>query len=371
MKLAIVKTSYNPINTQSYNVQEIGLAKGLLNLRVSTDFYSLFSDIAKETTIAANNGCEIKLIPLKLKMFLNRVTYSPQIIDILAKGEYDIVQVHEDSQLMTPLILKQCRKRGIKTLLYQGMYVDYKGIGRLYQIFLDLLFKKTIQKNADIIFAKTTLAKNYLKNKGYKNVGVLPVGLDIQEQKECQIQDTIENFKSQFKKILLYIGIIEERRNPFFLIDILSQMDSDTAMIIVGKGPLYNSIKQYAKDKKVINRLLLIESVPNSEIHAIFKVGDIFLLPTNYEIYGMVVMEALLNGIPVISTPEAGPLSILNDKKLGVCLQLDSEEWIMKINEYLDEGTGKYAAIRSQTIKEKYNWNKIAQQWASVVANVL
>jgi glycosyltransferase involved in cell wall biosynthesis len=344
-------------------VQEIGLAKGLLNIGVSTDFYSLFQNISEKTTIATNGQNEINLIPLKLKTFLGKVTYIPKWQDILEKGDYDIVQVHEDSQLMTPLILKKCRKFGIKTVLYQGMYSDYTGVGYLYQSIVDLLFKKSIQKNADFILAKTILAKKYLEDKGYKNISVLPIGLDLKEQKECHLQNMIDNFKSHFKNLLLYVGIIEKRRNPFFLIDILSETSADTAMIIVGKGPMYDAMKHYAEKKKVMNRLLLFESVPNNEIHQVYKASDIFLLPTNYEIYGMVVMEALLNGIPVIATPEAGPLSILNDNKLGICLPLKIEKWVEKINELCRKDVKEHIAYRTKTIKNKYNWNEIAKQW--------
>jgi glycosyltransferase involved in cell wall biosynthesis len=368
MKLAIIRTGYNPIDTQSYNVQEIGLAKGLLHCDVSTDIYSIFKDIRERRTIATHGACEINLIPIKGLMFFGRITYFPKLIELITQNNYDIVQVHEDSQLMTPLILKGCHRHKIRTVLYQGMYANYKGLNYIYQYFLDFCFKKTTQKNADIIFAKTSMAKKYLEEKGYKNISVLPVGLDYEkEQKAYYSYRRLENFKSQYTKLLLYVGKIEKRRNPFFLIDILSHLDSNVALIMVGDGPLHTQMIEYVKQKNVLNRLLVIKSVPNNEIHDVYKLCDVFLLPTNYEIYGMVVLEALLNGVPVIATREAGPLAILTDDKLGVCRPLDLNKWINEILKYLNQDKTSLSSYRTEQIKNIYNWNTIAEKYYKIL----
>jgi glycosyltransferase involved in cell wall biosynthesis len=367
MKLAIIRTGYNPIDIHSYNVQEIGLAKGLLNCGISTDFYSIFKDIKERRTIATRDACEINLIPMKGLVFFSRITYFPKLIGLIMQNNYDIVQVHEDSQLMTPLILKGCHKHKIRTVLYQGMYADYKGLNYIYQYFLDFCLKKTIQKHADFILAKTSLAKKYFEGKGYKNISVLPVGLDYEiEQETYHSYRKLEGFKSQYDKLLLYVGKIEERRNPFFLIDILSHLDSNVALIIVGDGPLYFQMIEYAKQENVLNRLLVIKSVPNNEIHDIYKMCDVLLFPTNYEIYGMVVMEALYNGIPVISTPEAGPVSILTDDKLGACLSLNIESWIQAIKNYFNQRED-FSSYRTETIRKNYNWKFIAEKYYKIV----
>jgi glycosyltransferase involved in cell wall biosynthesis len=368
MKLAIIRTSHSPIDIQSYNVQETGLAKGLLNHGVSTDFYSVFKGVESKQTIATHGVCEVNLIPIKGLALFGKITWFPKLMELIIKNKYDIVQVHEDSQLMTPIILKKCRKHKIRTVLYQGMYTDYKGVNCIYQYLLDFFFKKAIQKNAGIIFAKTFLAKEYLEAKGYKNISVLPIGLDYEKQQQtCHLYSKLKEIKSQYNKLLLCVGKIEKRRNPFFLIDILAHLDSNVALIVIGNGPMYAQMMEYAKKENVVNRLFVIKSVPNDEIHDIYKICDVLLLPTNYEIYGMVVMEALLNGIPVVATPEAGPLSILTDDKLGVCLPLDVEKWIDEILKYFNQGKTAFSSYRTEQIKSVYNWNVIAAEYYKIL----
>ncbi len=373
MKLAIIRTSYAPLNTQSYNIQEIGLAKGLLNFSISTDIYSRFNNINEETVFYSEENNQIKLIPIKGISILQKITYFPDLIKQVATQNYDIVQVHEDSQLMTPFILKRLHKRGVKTVLYQGMYTDYRGINRVYQLLLDFLFQKTIKKNSDIIFVKTDLAKQYLLKKRFSTVVVLSIGLDFsKKQTPYQSQEILRSFKSRYDNLLLYVGKIETRRNPLFLMDLFfdirSKRTQNIGMVIVGDGPLQIMMEEYAQKLGIKEHVLFIKKVSNEEIHEIYKSCDLFVLPTNNEIYGMVIMEALLYGLPVISTPEAGPLAILSDERLGVCRPLNINDWSKVILKYLRDNNDKDREFRRQIILNNYDWNKIAQQYYNVVS---
>jgi len=370
IRLAIVRTSAGSLDTSAYNIQEIGLAKGLLNFNISTDIYSKFKDIKDITVIDSKDEFNIRLIPLKGIVILGKITYFPGLIKKLTN--YDIVQVHEDSQLMTPLILIACRKQSIKTILYQGMYTNYSKFNRLYQIIFDFIFKAQIQRNSKYILAKTEFAQKYLINKGYRNVNVLPVGLDLKKNIiKCSLDKEILTFKSDFQYVLLYVGKIESRRNPLFLIDILyslKELGLNVGLIVVGDGPLKISMVNYAHKKSVMDQLLLITSIPNNEIYDVFKKSDVVLLPSNNEIYGMVVLEALLNGIPVIATPEAGPISILQNKILGTCLPLNVDNWVNAIQFYFRNTQNQRNKLyRIRSIMKNYNWEFIANKYYKLI----
>lgn len=366
IRLAIIRASRDPLDTSTYNIQELGLAKGLLGLNVSTDFYSRFIDISETTIIGVENECQIRLIPLVGITILGKIAYFPGLVKNLV--DYDYIQVHEDSLLMAPLIIRALKKQKVKIILFQGMYTNYSGYKRLYQVLFDYLFKKMFQKNCDLIFAKTELARKYLTAKGYKNVKLLTVGLDYNKEKfKYSRRKEVLMFKSRFNKCLLYVGKIEPRRNPLFLVDILVSLIEkglNICLIVVGNGPMEPLFIDYANKKNVTGNLLLIKSVPNNEIFDIFEMGDIMLLPTNHEIYGMVILEALVNGVPVIATPEAGPLSILHDIRLGRCLPLDVKKWVEVIEYYSNEKNSQGSRhYRIQKTKEIYSWNAIAKNY--------
>lgn len=368
-RIAIVRSFPKALDINSYNVQEIGLSKALSQQGISVDIYSCFSKIKLPSVIFEGNDSIVTLYPLKPINFIKITLYRGLVHKIL-NGGYDAVQLHEESQFMTYLISKACFKKKIRTILYQGMYTDYSGLTRLFQVIFDLNFKSSIQKTCNIKLAKTKLACKYLEKKGYNNIIILPIGLDLTINESIYSDiSLIDSFKKVFDKLLLYVGTLEQRRNPLFLLDLLNKMCQNSqfniGLIIVGKGPLKYELVKYAKKLNIQNRILFIDQVPNSEIGSIYKKCDLFLLPSNHEIYGMVVLEALFYGIPVIATPTAGPLDILKKQDYGMCIELELSKWTEAILSYLK--SDKKGESLHNYVREFYNWELIAKTYRNIL----
>ena len=374
MKIAFVRTASNILKYGGYNIQEIGLAKALMRYGVSTDVYARFSNVDEITEIECDNeGNKVVIHPLKGKQIYREIMYYPTLKNDLLQGKYDMVQLLDDSQMMLPGLFKALKKVGIKTILWQGMYRDFAGkAARLMQIVYDALFAKTLNKYSDLKIAKTLAAKDYLVKKHYDNIEVLSVGLDeVKTEIDPVFDSQMENFKRKYPKLLLYIGAIEPRRNPLFLVELIKHLDKDTGLILIGKGISRNETLEMIKEYGLEKRVLAYESVPNKNLISAFKRANIFLLPTNYEIYGMVVMEALLYGIPVISTPEAGPAFLLSEDVYGKCEKLDVNKWLDAINFYLDNYTSETDRLkRHNYVEENFRWESIARQYYDIISKL-
>lgn len=371
-KIAIIRTCYAEIDTQSYNVQEIGLATGLTQYNVSTDIYSRFSDIKIPVIYSSANNCIIRLIPIYSPAFFGKISFYPKLMTEILKNNYDVVQVHEDSQPMTPYILRMCHKAGIKTVLYQGMYADYLGIKCLYQKIFDCLFTKIIMRCSDIRLAKTQSAKTYLEKKGYFGINILPVGLHLHANPTaCSCINKISEFKKKHEKLLLYIGTLTNRRNIQFLLNIINTLhikhNKNFGLVIIGDGPEKQELLNSIQANNLTEHVLHINHVPNKEVGTIYSLCDLFLLASNYEIYGMVVLEALFFGIPVLSTPTAGPKDILTHPYLGEYINLDLTTWITKILSIISEETPDKKNFRTNYVTDKHQWGKIAMDYTKLV----
>lgn len=253
------------------------------------------------------------------------------------------------------------------------MYKNYRGLNRVYQIVFDFLFNKIIRENADYVFAKTNLAKQYLLSKGYININLLPIGLDYwNNNKVSSLNSIIDNFRAKYDKVLLYVGKIEQRRNPKFLIDVFSLLRHDYnlnyGLIIVGDGPLANFIANYSQKKNVQEHILKLKNVLHNEINNIYKKCNVLLLPSSYEIYGMVVLEAIYNGLPVISSLTAGPMDIIINSTFGCCLPLNETHWAEAIIKNLAGWESEnLKELRQKYIIDNFNWNKIAKQYLDLI----
>lgn len=374
MKIALVRTASNILTYGSYNIQEIGLAKALLKYNISTDIYARFSNLEKCTIIAEKDQCKVTIHPLKGKRIYREIMYYPSLISDLCNRNYDIVQCLDDSQMMLPFIFKKLKKKGVKTILWQGMYRDFSSKpALLLQKVYDILFKSSINKYTDLKIAKTDYAKKYLEDKGYSNIITIPVGLiSVDDVNNSKYEKELITFKEKHEKILLYIGAIENRRNPFFLLNLLKKLPNNIGMIMIGKGPLLMETKNKILESGLSDRILQYERIPNNELKCFYDKSDLFLLPTNYEIYGMVIMEALQYGCPCLSTPEAGPETILKDIRLGSCVKLNESEWLDQINFYLSNyNSSEDKKYRYLEIEENYRWEKIAVKYQEVLYNLI
>ena len=177
-------------------------------------------------------------------------------------------------------------------------------------------------------------------------------------------------FKASHPKLLLYIGAIESRRNPDFLIDIMKQIKKDdVGLVMIGKGALRNSIINRIKGEGLEDKILTYEAMPNKNLISVYERANVFLLPTAYEIYGMVVMESLAYGVPVISTPEAGPQYLLSDKSYGTCVPLDRKKWLTVIDYYLNnQNTEECKKARVTYVNQYYRWPLIAEKYFNIIS---
>lgn len=376
MKIALVRTASNILRYGGYNIQEIGLAKSLMVYGVTTDVYARFSNIDVVTEIAKDEkGNKVVIHPLKGKQIWHELMYYPTLKQDLLNGGYDMVQLLDDSQMMLPSLFKALKRSGVKTILWQGMYRDFNGkIAHAMQLAYDMLYAKTLNKYSDLKIAKTEAAKEYLVRKKYKNIIVLPVGLDeVVMNRDMAFDSQIENFKRKHPNLLIYIGAIEPRRNPNFLVNLMERKkSSQIGLIMIGKGNTWNETAQLVKAKRLEDRIMMIDAVPNNKLISVYERADMFLLPTSYEIYGMVVMESLSYGVPVISTPEAGPSYLLPDKQLGFCESLDEDKWSSAIDFYLTNyTTDSDRKARVAYVNNNFRWPKIAKEYYKVINKLL
>lgn len=374
MKIALVRTASNMLHFGGYNIQEIGLAKALLDYGVSTDVYARFDNIGENIEILKNETSSVIIRPLKGIQIYREIMYYPSLKKDLCNNRYDVVQLLDDSQMMLPFLFKSLKSKGIKTILWQGMYRDFPGkIAKSMQVIYDMLFARCIDKYSDLKIAKTRAAEEYLLKKKYRNIKILPVGLDsVDAVRNLELDKIVSDFKILHPNILLYIGAIEKRRNVDFIIDLFQNCNyRDTGLIIIGNGPNQSLIEKKIHEFHLDEHCLVFKNIPNRELVSVYEYSDIFLLPTSYEIYGMVVMEALYYGVPVISTPEAGPQTILENEVYGKCLPLSKDEWIKAINFYLiNYRSEDNKLLRSQFVNEKFRWSCIAKDYFTIISDL-
>lgn len=129
-------------------------------------------------------------------------------------------------------------------------------------------------------------------------------------------------------KVILSVGRLHKQKNQGLLIkafSVVAKEMSNARLIILGEGVEAEGLLELAKRKGVADKMKIIPFQKNP--YPYYKHADVFVLSSDYEGFGNVIVEALSSGNPVISTNcPGGPRSILADGKYGVLVEAGNVE---------------------------------------------
>lgn len=376
-RIALIRSASSPVSKNQYNIQEIGLAKELVKNDMHVDVF-LISD--KDETYSEQMGIEERVTVYWLKGYKipGQQGYYPDLKKILDRNHYDLIQALDDSQITTVLVSSYARKNGIKFVLWQGMYENYpEKYKRIIQYVFDWTLLKILRKNTQYCLAKTSSAKRYIESKRFPRAAVIPVGLELSNF----VGDTKIDYREKLgiaesEKVLLYVGKVEERRKPLFCIDVfnkIKQNHPECCLVYVGKGPMLEEVHSYVKEKS-IKGVHFVDFIQQKELPSLYAMSDMFILPTRYEIFGMVLMEAMYFGTPVITYAAAGPKDVIEKDVDGVIMDnFDADRWAEKIEEHVFVKNDCEAMGREgrRKIMSKYLWQSVAEQYFEYYSGVV
>ncbi len=383
MKLAIIRTIGHVLDINEYNCQELGLAKALLKKNISSDVYVVGNNVKPETFEIEYDGSNaVKLICMPYISLLGYQCYIPKLLNYLSNGEYDLIQVHEYHFLMSYLSGRCAIKSWIPLVLCQGMYKPYDGFfPSMMQKCYNSCFLNRIRKSTHAVIAKTNYAAGYMKGLNFNNIHVAPIGLDdsIFINKSKKYSRKSLNIPEN-ATLLLYVGILEERRGIYFLLELFENIcddRTDVYFLIVGSSrnsKYQERFENNLRAKSDLNRVRYIPGIPQDEISSIYEIADLFLLHSDYEIYGMVILEAMFFGLPILTTLTAGSDQLVIDGKTGFILPPnDLDNWKAKLLELIDnpEYLEDISVKAESNIKNNYTWSKAVDRFYEVYMQVL
>ena len=377
MKVLIVRTFPDVLNLNTYNVQEIGLAKALACKGVVCGVV-LYAGRHKEREEIYEferdaESHSFKIYWLKGWGFFKN-GFMPSVYRLVK--EYDVLQVHEYDQILSWIFY---RKLKLPTVIYHGPYYhEYaKGYNLKCKIF-DTLFLRHGCYEHVLALAKSELAADFLRQKGFLNVKAVGVGIDKEQfQPEAgeSIPCRLDMDDARFR--MLYVGKIEERRNVYFLISLFESLKKkigNIQLIIVGNGEdsykkaFWEKIRPWVEKKDI----LYFEKASQKELALIYQRANVFVFTSNYEIFGMVLLESMYFGLPVVSSRNGGASVLIRNGENGYIMeQFDIPKWEEKLL-WLAENKGASAEMgrkAHETIEKSFLWDDLADQFISAYEN--
>ena len=168
---------------------------------------------------------------------------------------------------------------------------------------------------------------------------------------------------------LLYVGALSDRKNYPFLLElfqVVRKTNPDVKLVLVGKGEK-KYINKYMNelnenDKKSIFRL---EKIDNSQLKYIYPLAKAFLLPSKLEIFGMVLLEAMYLGAPVITSWNGGSSTLIYGRNSGqIVREFDTLQWAEAVQKYLDDEDYVNVVTNNakKVIESEFVWDVLAKK---------
>ena len=228
-------------------------------------------------------------------------------------------------------------------------------------------FIKFYLKRANILIAPTVNIANVIKSYGIeRDAKILPTGIPpALDVKKLNVRPLFFNQlhtllpRVQKKHILLYVGRVVKEKNLDFLFPVLAEVKKtfkDTVLVFVGGGPELDNLKEKAKKTGYARDIVFAGYRSREELAYFYSVTDVFVFPSKTETQGLVTLEAMMAGVPVVAIGERGTLDVMKGDNGGFMVKEDVNEFSQRVLELLKDK--ELYAEKSQKAK------KWASQWS-------
>ena len=103
-------------------------------------------------------------------------------------------------------------------------------------------------------------------------------------------------------RYILCVGSIEERKNVLEAIQALHHLPDDVSLVIVGRQTPYSDrVHEYVLEHRMHSRVQMLHNVPDDDLPALYRMADCFVYPSRYEGFGIPIIEAISQGLPVVA----------------------------------------------------------------------
>lgn len=257
--------------------------------------------------------------------------------------------------------------------VHTNIFQYYQSCSRLKRLLLFVFFRVLKQSHA-LVFLTEDVEKKFIEKYRYKNVS-----------------DNIPNISnyltsSSVKQIgdigICFCGRLSAEKGADLIVPIYNEyrrMGGNLKLTIMGDGPLNCIVKKQRDKSDFKNDISLLGHVDN--VSEVFKSSKVLLVLSKTEGFGLVIIEALSNGIPVIaSNCPSGPSSIISndsnvpfdtelETQFGLLLPIASEanieRYALALLDY--EGKGKLSEEQVKGLMDRYSEKTIYKRWESVI----
>ena len=279
---------------------------------------------------------------------------------VCRQKKYDVIHVHWPfpHALFGWLAAKLCRA----ALVCQFHGVELRWVENSLPAFGALLDWSL--RVSDLVVANSSHTSAAIRKRGVDcRLEIVPYGSPVEFRERVA--------KSSADKGILFVGRLVERKGVEYLIRALEYLDNSYGLTIVGEGPESEKLRALTAELGYGDRVKFAGRVGGEDLEKCYAAADCFVLPAitdsrgDTEGLGVVLIEALSSGLPVVASKSGGIVDIVLDNETGILVpEKDPRALASAIEKVLTDSelVGRLVAGGQEHVRKNFSWDSIIEK---------
>ena len=286
--------------------------------------------------------------------------------------KFDIIHAHValPDGFAAMMLNRRYNKPLVVTIHGQDLYVTlYRNIG------CKKALAKVFEQADRVVTVSTKLNEIAKANIGFpEKLVVISNGVNTDT---VTSEKTILASRYSGYKIMLSVSYLIARKELDMNIRAISQLVKkypNLKYVVIGAGPEMSSLKRLVRALNLDEQVEFLGQLPHEKAMEYMAVADIFSLPSWNEAFGVVYIEAMLQGKPIIACEGEGIVDVIKNNKTGLLVKPKNVQSLTNAIDFLLENPQKAREIGERARKlvlEDYTWEKNAQRYIEIYKELL
>ncbi len=240
--------------------------------------------------------------------------------------------------------------------------------------------ERRVVANADAIVAATDherIALERLYGADPERVAVIPQGVNLDIFRPVDRTEARRALGLDNRPMVLFVGRLEPLKGPDLLIDAFARLDSDDAILVIVGGDeqadgYRRELRRRASAAGVGRRVQFVGATPQDRLPLYYSAADVCVVPSYHESFGLVPLEAMACGTPVVATRVGGLTATIREGENGYLIPFRSPDaFAARIDPLLaDTRLRRRLSDAAIATAERFRWSAVARQLDTLYAEL-
>lgn len=252
--------------------------------------------------------------------------------------------------------------------------------GLIFRNLISHALIKRFANKCDGVIVPTDSTEEYLRMIGVKTpTFVQPTGIEYTRFQAVTHSDTAElrnTLKLNNKKVFISVSRLSNEKNIDFMIDAIRALRQETNepfhFLMIGEGHQKDRLQSKIEALGLATHITLVGAVPPEEMALWYRLGDVFLFASKSETQGMVILEAMAAGLPVVAVRSSGIDDVIRHGFNGFKTPERQDQWCAQVKRLLEDDELRHTLSKQAlTFSKDFSVEQFASDVREIYATTL